>query len=84
MEVSGQLHSPAALPPGKETPITIGYEDGSAPEPIWMTEENHENSQSVESVTAVRFKFRAVGIQYKIVKANIIIMIWKEIRKCDS
>jgi hypothetical protein len=26
MEVSGQLHAPAALPPGTEPPILIGYE----------------------------------------------------------
>jgi hypothetical protein len=26
MEVSGQLHSPAALPPGKKAPVPIGYE----------------------------------------------------------
>jgi hypothetical protein len=24
MEVSGQLHAPAALPPGKEPPVPIG------------------------------------------------------------
>jgi hypothetical protein len=28
MEVSGQLHSPAALPPGKEHAIPIGQEAG--------------------------------------------------------
>jgi hypothetical protein len=28
MEVSGQLHVPAALPPGKEPPVPIGYEGG--------------------------------------------------------
>jgi hypothetical protein len=28
MEVSGQLHALAALPPGKEPPVTIGYEAG--------------------------------------------------------
>jgi hypothetical protein len=25
MEVSGQLHAPAALPPEKEPPVPIGY-----------------------------------------------------------
>jgi hypothetical protein len=33
MEVSGQLHDPAALPPGKEPPVPIGKEAGWAPEP---------------------------------------------------
>jgi len=28
MEVSGQLHNPAALPPGYEPPIPIGEEVG--------------------------------------------------------
>jgi hypothetical protein len=31
MEVSGQLHAPAALPPGEQPPISIVYEAGSAP-----------------------------------------------------
>jgi len=35
MEVSGQLHAPAALPPGKEPLVPIGYEAGWAPEPFW-------------------------------------------------
>jgi len=28
MEVSGQLDAPAALPPGKEPPVPIGYWTG--------------------------------------------------------
>jgi hypothetical protein len=32
MEVSGQLHAPAALPPGKELLVPIGQEGGWAPE----------------------------------------------------
>jgi hypothetical protein len=32
MEVSGQLHAPDALPPGKEPPVPIGQEAGWAPE----------------------------------------------------
>jgi hypothetical protein len=35
MEVSGQLHAPAALPPGKEPLVTIGYDAGWALEPVW-------------------------------------------------
>jgi hypothetical protein len=35
MEVSGQLHAPAALPPGKELLVPIGEEAGWAPEPFW-------------------------------------------------
>jgi hypothetical protein len=35
MEVSGQLHTPAALPPGKEPPVPIAQEAGWASEPVW-------------------------------------------------
>jgi hypothetical protein len=35
MEVSGQLHAPAALPQGKIPPVPIGYEAGWTPDPIW-------------------------------------------------
>jgi hypothetical protein len=35
MDVSGQLHAPAALPIGKELLILIGYEAVRAPEPVW-------------------------------------------------
>jgi hypothetical protein len=33
--VSGQLHAPAALPPGEEPPVPIGYEAAWATEPVW-------------------------------------------------
>jgi hypothetical protein len=33
MEVSSQLHAPAALAPGKKPPIPVGQEAGWAPEP---------------------------------------------------
>jgi hypothetical protein len=35
--VSGQIHAPAALPPGKEPPVPIGYEVGWTPEPVYTT-----------------------------------------------
>jgi hypothetical protein len=37
LEVSDQLHARAALPPGKEPPVSIGYEVGWTPEPVWTT-----------------------------------------------
>jgi hypothetical protein len=41
MEVSGQLHAPAALlPPGKGPPVPIVQETGWAPEPVW-TQTDH-------------------------------------------
>jgi hypothetical protein len=35
MEVSGQLHTPAALPQGNEPLVPIAYEAGWAPERVW-------------------------------------------------
>jgi hypothetical protein len=35
MDVSGQLHATAALPPGKEHPIPTVYEAEYAPELAW-------------------------------------------------
>jgi hypothetical protein len=35
MEVSGQLHAPAASHLGKECPVSIRQEAGCAPEPVW-------------------------------------------------
>jgi hypothetical protein len=35
MEVSGQLHAPAALLPGEEFQVPIGQKAGWAPEPVW-------------------------------------------------
>jgi hypothetical protein len=35
MDVSGLIHAPAALLPGKEPAVPIGEEAGWAPEPIW-------------------------------------------------
>jgi len=38
MEMSGQLHGPAALPPGKESPVPIGQEAGWVTELQWRRE----------------------------------------------
>jgi hypothetical protein len=45
MEMSGQLHAPAALLPGKEPLVPIGYEAGWAPEPFWTRGGEEKNSQ---------------------------------------
>jgi hypothetical protein len=44
LQVSGQLHAPAASPPEKEPPVPIVWEAGWAPEPVWTTW-RRENSQ---------------------------------------
>jgi hypothetical protein len=35
------IHAPAALTPGKETPVPIGEEVGWTPDPVWTTERNY-------------------------------------------
>jgi len=45
MEVSGQFHAPAALPPGKETLVPFGYEAGRAPEPTLNSVTNKTNEK---------------------------------------
>jgi len=35
MEVSGHLHVPTALPPGKELSVPVGMVAGWGPEPEW-------------------------------------------------
>jgi hypothetical protein len=42
--MNGQLHAPAALPPGKDASCAIGQEDRWAPEPVWAI--RSENSWS--------------------------------------
>jgi hypothetical protein len=37
MELSGQLHAPAALPPEEEQSVLIGEEVKWTPEPVWTT-----------------------------------------------
>jgi hypothetical protein len=41
--VSGQHHTPAALPPGEEPPVPIGKEAGWAREPVWTTWRGEES-----------------------------------------
>jgi hypothetical protein len=35
MEMCGQVHAPATLPPGKQPPVPIVQEAEWAPEPLW-------------------------------------------------
>jgi len=50
MEVSGQFHDPAALPPGNEPLVSIKKEAGWAPEPVW-TWRREKFHNSVENPT---------------------------------
>jgi hypothetical protein len=36
LEGGGQIHAPAALPPGKEVQVPIGWEAGWVSETVWM------------------------------------------------
>jgi len=46
MEVSGQLHAPAALQMGKQPPVTFGYKAEWAPETVW-TRRREEKTPSL-------------------------------------
>jgi hypothetical protein len=35
VELSGQIHAPAASALGEETPLPFGYESGRGPKPVW-------------------------------------------------
>jgi hypothetical protein len=47
MQVGGQLHAPAALRPGKETPVSIGQKAGLDPEQVWTRWRKEEKSSSL-------------------------------------
>jgi hypothetical protein len=51
MEVSNQLHAPAALPVGKEPPASKGYEAGWAPEPVWTRQKREKSLASCGNYT---------------------------------
>jgi hypothetical protein len=51
VEVIGQLHTPAALPPQKEPSVPTEYDDGLAPEPelrFWKT--GHESPEGSRGI----------------------------------
>jgi hypothetical protein len=47
MGVSGQHHAPAALHLREEPPVSIGYEAGWAPEPVWTQRLEEKSSTPV-------------------------------------
>jgi hypothetical protein len=49
--VSGQLHAPAALPPGKEPPIYNGKEAVWTAEPVWTTWRNKNSCPHRDSIS---------------------------------
>jgi hypothetical protein len=52
MEVSVQLHAPAALATGKEHPVPIGKEAGWALEPVWTLWNREQSLASAGDQTA--------------------------------
>jgi hypothetical protein len=57
LEASGQLHTSADLPPGKELPLPIDYEAVWAPEPVWTTwreEKSHPHRDTNCETSAVQ------------------------------
>jgi hypothetical protein len=53
MEVSGHLHAPVALPPGKEPPVRMEEKAGWAPESVWTRWRREEISVPAENRTPV-------------------------------
>jgi hypothetical protein len=49
--VSGQFHAPAALPPGKEPPVAIGWEVRRTPVPVWATWRNENSCPHLDSIS---------------------------------
>jgi hypothetical protein len=61
MEVSGQLHAPDALTPGKELSVPIGQEAGWTPEAVWTTWRRAKAFVAVGNVTPA---IQLVGHRY--------------------
>jgi hypothetical protein len=51
LEVSGELHAPDTLFPGKEPPVFIGYEVEWVPEPVCTTWKGGESSTGTQTPT---------------------------------
>jgi hypothetical protein len=56
MEVSGQLHAPAALPPGKEPLASIGLKINSE-ETKYMIVSRHQNIEQYQNLLTVNKSF---------------------------
>jgi hypothetical protein len=61
LEVSGQLHAPAALPLGKKLAVPTGQETGWAPEQFWTTWRG-ENSCPYRDLNSDPSAFQPVAI----------------------
>jgi hypothetical protein len=69
MEVSGQLHAPAALLPEKQPPVPNLLEAGSAPEPVWRRE-------NIWPILGLEPRFLASSVAIpKLPRFSVIIMI---------
>jgi hypothetical protein len=80
MEVNGQLHAPAALPPGKEPLVPIGYEaEWSQSRSGRGGEEKNSQPPPVDSVKnkLVRYKHDIIYI-YICVYIYILLAGWKK------
>jgi hypothetical protein len=51
MEVSGQLHAPASLSPGREVSYTCDKKAGWAPDPVWALWRGEEYLAPVRNST---------------------------------
>jgi hypothetical protein len=74
MEVSGELHAPAALPPEKEPPVSIGQEAGWAPKPVWTLWTREKSyRKAITYLSADRRVWRTGGMMIRIGKPKKLI-----------
>jgi hypothetical protein len=54
MEVSGHVHVPAALSPGKDPPVPIGCEAGWVPELVWTLPSSEKSCAAWNQTAALQ------------------------------
>jgi hypothetical protein len=86
MEVSGQLHAPAALPPGKDHPVPIWWKAGWAPEPIWTQQWRREKfpAHAGTRTPIVQSPYRLVTILAELSRLGRILVPQQKNINCDS
>jgi hypothetical protein len=80
MEVNGQLHTLAALPPGKEPLIPIGYEAEWAPDPVWTLWHREKSLASAGNRTSVVLSYPGSILGSKKILLHIVkLFVYKEL-----
>jgi hypothetical protein len=76
MEMSGQIYAPAALPPGKESPLPIREEAERAPDPVYGKENMclnyHESKLESSAVQPVAIPTELFRLQFVVLHKSIL------------